>query len=362
MNILYDSHTFSEQTFGGISRYFVELINHLPPECRPHIPLIASENEYLKLLEEKKSAISLRHFPEHRKLYYFINGFADRHALRTKSYDIFHPTGYDPYFIGKTKSPVVVTVHDMIYHEGLISGKHTSEIIENMRKTTLAADRIIAISDATKRAILRFYDIDESKIDVIHHGFTPVSGNTEKLGYCPERYLLFVGQRGGYKNFATLLKAFSKIAQKDKTLNLMCTGRAFSKAENNRIAELGLSGRCHHHFIPTEDMNALYANAECFIFPSKMEGFGMPILEAFAARCPAVISETSCFPEIAGDGGIYFNPENPDELAEKIMLTINNLCFRRKKIEDGERELKRFSWSKTGNETAETYSKVLQGI
>lgn len=362
MNILYDSHTFSEQTFGGISRYFVELINHLPSECNPYISLVASENDYLKLLNKKPATISLRHFPEHRKLYYFINGFADRKALGKGAYDIFHPTGYDPYFIGKTKSPVVVTVHDMINHEGLNPGKHTAEIIENMRKTTLAADRIIAISNATKEAMLRFYDIDESKIDVIYHGFTPASGNSQKLPYCPERYILFVGHRGGYKNFETLLNAFSILSRKDSTLHLMCTGRAFSKSEHNRIAELGLTGRCHCRFIPTGEMNSLYANAQCFVFPSKMEGFGMPILESFAAKCPAIISDSSCFPEIAGEGGIYFNPENPAELAEKILTTIEDKEFRNKKILTGEKELERFSWSKTGIMTAQTYKKAIENI
>lgn len=360
MNILYDSHTFSEQTFGGISRYFVDLMNNLPDGCNPHLSLIASENDYLRSLKKRPATIPLRHFPEHRKLYYFINGFADRSALKKGAYDVFHPTGFSPYFIGRTKAPVVVTVHDMIYHEGLNPGKHTAEIIENMRLTTMAADRVIAISHATKRAILRFYDIDESKIDVIHHGFTPVAPAGKKPAYLPERYILFVGHRGGYKNFGTLLNAFSIIASKDKDLKLMCTGKKFSKNELDRISESGLSSRCICRFIPSEDMSALYANAECFVFPSKMEGFGMPILESFTTGCPAILSDTSCFPEVAGKGGIYFNPEDPDELAEKILMTINDREFREGKISDGKEELKRFSWAKTGEKTAETYLKAIQ--
>ena len=359
MNVLYDSHTFSEQTFGGISRYFVELMNNLPPEYTPLLSLKASENDYLSLLKNKPHTFSLRHFPEHRKLYYFINGFADRKALAGAGYDVFHPTGFDPYFIGRVKSPVVVTVHDMIYHHGLNPGKHTPEIMENMRKTTLAADRIIAISQATKNSILQFYDIDESKIDVIHHGFNFVKTDNKPLGYCPERYILFVGHRGGYKNFETLLQAFSLIAASDKSLHLMCTGRDFNKHEQQRIAELGLTSRCHCRFIPTRDMGALYANAQCFVFPSKMEGFGMPVLESFAADCPAILSDSSCFPEIAGKGGIYFNPEDPDDLASKILLTVNDTDFRNSKIIAGKKELSRFSWAKTGKETAETYSKTI---
>lgn len=360
MNVLYDSHTFSEQTFGGISRYFVELMNNLPDGCNPMLSLAASENSYLPLLEKRPAVISLRNFPEHRKLYYLINGFRDRRCLRKGGYDVFHPTGFDPYFIGRVKSPVVVTVHDMIYHHGLNPGKHSAEIMENMRKTTLAADRVIAISQATKESILRFYDIDSSKIDVIHHGFNFVKPGGSPLPYCPERYILFVGHRGGYKNFGILLEAFSKIAATDKSLHLMCTGRGFSKEEHTRIAELGLTSRCHCRFIPTGDMGTLYANAQCFVFPSKMEGFGMPILESFAASCPAVVSGTSCFPEVAGDGGIYFNPEDADELAVKIARTINDHEFRQGKIDAGQRELSRFSWEKTGRETAACYMKAIE--
>lgn len=359
MNVLYDSHIFSEQTFGGISRYFVELINNLPAEISPHLSLIASENAYLKFLNSKPHTFPLRHFPEHRKLYYFINGIADRLNLRKGGYDIFHPTGFNPYFIGKTKSPVVVTVHDMIYHHGLNPRKHTAEIIENMRATTLAADRIIAISEATKRSILEFYDVDESKIDVIYHGFNPDIHIAKKPAYCPRRYILYVGHRGGYKNFETLLNAFSIIAERDRSLQLMCTGRSFSKSEKARIAQLGLLSRCVCRFIPEEDMGAVYANAECFVFPSRMEGFGMPILESFAAGCPAILSDSSCFPEIAGEAGIYFNPDDADALALEIEKAISDINFRNEKIDAGKERLKLFSWKKTGIKTAETYKKTL---
>ncbi|MBD5197314.1 MAG: glycosyltransferase family 4 protein [Bacteroidales bacterium] len=360
MKVLYDSHIFSEQTFGGISRYFVELMNHLPTGVDPLLSLWASENDYLPTLKNAPRTIPLRHFPEHRKLYYFLNGIADKRALAKGGYDVFHPTGFSPYFIDRVKSPVVVTVHDMIYHHGLNPGKHTPEIIENMHKTTMAADRVIAISQATKESILKFYDIDESKIDVIYHGFTPVAtADTPRPPYLPERYILFVGHRGGYKNFETLLSAFSIIACKDKNIQLLCTGRGFNKKELSRIADLGLSSRCQCRFIPSAEMSAVYANAECFVFPSKMEGFGMPILESFAAKCPAIISNVSCLPEIGGNGAIYFNPDDAEELAETILRTINDRAFRLEKISLGEKELKRFSWDKTALQTADTYLKAI---
>lgn len=360
MRILYDSHTFSEQTFGGISRYFVELMNHLPEGCEAVLPIYASENAYLPQLKNKPHTISLRHFPEHRKLYYFINGFADRRALGKGGYDVFHPTGYDPYFIPLVKSPVVVTVHDMIYHRGLNEGKHTPEIMRNMDRTILAADRIIAISETTKRDVIRFYNIPEEKIDVVYHGFDPLAGNSDRLPYMPERYILFVGQRGGYKNFDILLEAFSMIASKERNLKVVATGRQFSSREKKRIAELGIADRCECRFIPTSDMNALYANAECFVFPSRMEGFGMPVLESFAAGAPSVLADTECFREIAGNGALFFNPDDAAQLADSIVRVISDKKLRETLRNAGKEELKRFSWDKTGLLTAETYRKAVR--
>lgn len=137
------------------------------------------------------------------------------------------------------------------------------------------------------------------------------------------------------------------------------TGRPFNGREQQRIRELGLAERCQCRFIPSEDMATVYTNAECFVFPSKMEGFGMPVLESFDARCPVILSDASCFPEVAGKGGIFFNPDDPDELSRKIAMTINDRDFRNAMVNAGEKELSRFSWKKTGRQTAETYLKAI---
>lgn len=360
MRVLYDSIVFSDQTFGGISRYFVELMNNLPDRWKYDLSLLASENAYLSLLRNPQRHIGLKHFPEHRKLYKLINGYSDRSKLRRGNYDIFHTTGFTPYYLGMAKSPVVITVHDMIYLDNHRSGNLKKEVFENVERTILTADHIIAISRNSRRELLeRFPAIPECRVSVVHHGVDIPPENPPKPAWLPERYILFVGQRGGYKNFDIFFEAFSRLAAKDDTLQLVCTGRPFSRSELEKIASHGLLGRVSSRFVKSEEMAAVYAAALCFVFPSKREGFGMPILEAFASRCPVILSDTSCFPEIAGEAGVYFNPDSIDEIEKKIASVIYDGHYRQEITARGMKALDNYSWQKTAAATAEVYDKVI---
>lgn len=360
MKVLYDSDVFSNQTFGGISRYFVELINNLPAEWTPKISLWASENEYLGLLRKPHRHIPLRHFPEHRKLYRAINGISDRRLLKKGDYDIFHTTGFNSYFLDRVKTPYVATVHDLIYLDNYRAGTLKKEIVDHIEKVTLNADHIIAISEATRRELLEAYpQIDPERVDVVYHGFAEPAPGLKAPLWLPQNYLLYVGQRGGYKNFDNFFNAFSLLARRDDSLRLLCTGRPFSRAEREKIARAGLEERVDCRFVATEELDAVYAGARAFVFPSRKEGFGMPILESFAAGCPVILSEASCLPEVAGNAGLYFNPDSPEDMAEKIGKVIYDDNFRELKIAEGRERLKGFSWEKCGRETAAVYNKTL---
>ena len=360
MKVLYDSDVFSNQTFGGISRYFVELMNNLPQEWTPELSLWASENEYLSLLNHPKRYILLRHFPEHRKLYRAINGISDRRLLKKGDYDIFHTTGFNPYFIDRVRTPYVATVHDMIYLDNYRAGTLKKEIVDGIEKVIFNADRIIAISESTRRGLLEAYpQINPDRVDVVHHGFAPPCVDLSAPTWLPRNYLLFVGQRGDYKNFDNFFKAYTILARRDETLRLLCTGRPFNRGERDMIARSGLESRIDCRFVPTDQLDAVYAGARAFIFPSRKEGFGMPILESFAAGCPVILSDASCLPEVAGNAGVYFNPDSPEDIAEKIGKVIYDNNFRDTKIAEGRERLKSFSWEKCGRETAAVYNKTL---
>lgn len=360
MKVHYDSDTFSNQTFGGISHYFVELMNHLPAGWDYSLSLAASENNYLKLLKKPVRFLRMPYMPDHRKFYHFINGIFDNRAIRRNDFDVFHTTGFNPYFLANLKRPSVATVHDMIYLRNYREGNLPRQIFESIEKVTLSVDHIIAISEATRRDLLETYpQIKPERVSVVHHGFSRISGTPARPEGLPDRYILFVGHRGGYKNFDVLLKAFPIIKKEIPDLQLVCTGRPFSRGERENIAMAGIADSVSCRFFDTTEMPGLYANASLFIFTSRTEGFGMPILEAMSAKTPVVLSRSSCFPEIAGEAGIYFDPDDPEELAGHVVKLLTDASAHALAVKKGEERLKAFSWEKTARQTAEVYQKLI---
>lgn len=357
MNIFYDSTIFSRQTIGGISHYMVELVNHLPDNVHPVLGVRASENVYLADLAKPRHHLSLRHFPEHRKIYKAINRYLDRRIMKRGDYDIIHPTDYNIEYLRYNTRPVVLTVHDLIHKR--LSGWFRKEAIDDIDRCIVNADAIIAISKATKKDIIDYYGIDAGRITVVYHGYTPVAETVSAVAPVAERYILFVGKRGGYKNFDAALEAFAIVAKRDKDLQLVCTGRPFTTGERKQIASFGLTQRVVQHMFPTSMLAPLYANAQCFIFPSKLEGFGMPVLEAFAAGTPALLSNTSCLPEIGGEGAVYFDPDNPQEIADLVTRVIDDSVMRQGLIAAGRERLRDFSWEKAAMQTASVYASLL---
>ncbi len=358
MKVLYDSQIFSRQIFGGISQYYVNLINSLPADVEGKISLRVSANHYLQFLNPPLKVPGLRHFPERAKLSALINKGGDCKALRKGDFDIFHPTEYGTYHIGLTNRPTVVTVHDMIHeYDG---GKWVrEEIREDIRKSIGHADRLIAISQSTAKDLVKIYGVDEGKIDVVYHGYESRGGEVLYPSELPEDYLLFVGQRGGYKNFEKFFEAFVRLSRHYPRLHLVCTGKPFTSGERKMIATAGLTGRVHSRFVSGREMKGLYSKAKCFVFPSYYEGFGLPILEGFSAGVPVALSDATCFPEIAGEGGAYFNPHYADSMYETIKHVLDDEEFRKKLKSESAKRLKSFSWDKTARETAAVYRKTL---
>ncbi len=363
MKVLFDNTIFSFQVFGGISHYFVQLLNHLPKEIESKLAVVASENEYLPSLNTPISYFKLRHFPDHKKIYNLINSCYERYLLKKDKYELMHPTDYyGRNILGIHRIPYVITVHDLQFIQRVRNGELSKEKGRQIREVIENASRIIAISKTTKDNLISSMEINPDKVDIVYHGFSPFTYIPDRPKWLPERYILFVGNRGDYKNFNTFFQAFEKLAEKEINLKLVCTGKKFSTEEKEMIARSGLTGRVIQKMVTQAEMPALYKYAVCFVFPSKMEGFGMPILEAFSAGCPIAMSDMSCLPEIGGSGGVYFNPEDPEEMTEVISRLIEDKNFRDESVAYGYNRLKDFSWARCGKETADVYHKALNGI
>jgi len=356
LNILYDHQIFSWQKYGGISRYYCELMKHSNDLFNYQVGGIFRINEYLKEFNLPDE------YPENVKAQFGSNSDLcdklNKHDSLTKAQncDIFVPTYYNPYFLDKIKIPFVLTVYDFI-HEifpqlNLVAHKETL-IIKKM--LIERANRIIAISENTKRDLLKFYpNTKEENVSVVYLSTSWSNISKAQAGQKQEKYILFTGARGSYKNFGPFINAVIPLLKK-YNLKLKCTGEPWSNREKEELKKLNVLDRCTSEFADEQKLQELYANALCFVFPSLYEGFGIPILEAWACDCPLVLSNTSCFPEIAKDAGVYFDPYNVQDIKKQIEKVILSESLRKELVAKGRERLKEFPWQKAAEQSAKVY-------
>lgn len=354
---------FSLQKYGGITKYFCELIKNYPNGYSFSLSLLTSNNEHLREDSYIFKKIYLPIPSKESKLKsilkdknYKLNKQYSRFCLKRNKYDLFHPTYFDPYFLEFVKKPFVITVHDMIAFKFNEVYKKEYQM-ERMRKLIENATRIISVSENTKKDIVDILNINPDKVDVIHHGFntTNRSRKANRFG----RYILYVGTRLNYKNFSSLAKSFSRIVEKDKDLKLICVGPPFLPKEYEFLKKLKIMEKVSAMGVPENELNNLYFHALAFIYPTLYEGFGMPILEAFANNCPVCLSNTSSLPEVAGEAGAYFDPTDVCSITASIEKVIYYPEFSKKLIKEGNKRLNEFSWKKCAEKTTDTYKKVV---
>lgn len=368
MKIAFDHQIFSLQNYGGISRYFYELINALGrmDEIQVSLPLTFSNNQYLMSAKPSRHKHFFRkwQFTYKKNFIYLLNHPKSIFALRGGDHQVFHPTYYDTYFLRHLKNrPFVLTVYDMI-HE-LFPGDYTRKGAMAGRKKILIenATRIIAISENTKRDILKFHPVDEDKIQVIHLGDSLSVRQTEVKFHAglPDKYILFVGLRGGYKNFAFFVESIAELFSREKDLHLLCVGGgAFTPKEFAFLDRLGVSKRTSQHSTSDEDLAEFYRQAALFVFPSLYEGFGIPVLEAFGSGCPLAVSDTSSLPEIAGDAAAFFNPTDSQSILAAVESLLNDGERRAHLKRAGLERIKLFNWESTARKTCDLYRSLAE--
>ncbi len=359
MKILYDHQIFCTQQYGGVSRYHIELTKELKKYSNVSIdiPALCSKNSYLA--EYKNSNLYILKNKWLQRIVKLINRIYTICLLFIRHYDIIHPTWYASYIHMFCKGKMIVTIHDMI-HE--IYTPYNLKDVKIKKKAIYNADAIIAISENTKRDILKFYpDIPANKIRVIYHGTNHLSKNEKiKFPNIPSQYILFVGKRDGYKNAEILIRAIANIIHKKNDIVLfMVGGGDFDNKELDLIKKLKIEKNIIQAELEDAILAYLYENAICFVYPSKYEGFGFPLLEAFENNCPVISSNSSCLPEIGGNAALYFNPDNEKELMECIESMINNQELRQKYKLLGKERANMFSWKKTAKQTYELYTELL---
>lgn len=263
----------------------------------------------------------------------------------------------------------VVTVHDLgskyLPKTHQLKQRIYLGFMQNYQLQT--ASKLIAVSEATKKDLIQQIGINPKKIAVIYEGydqklFKPVNGDLlinslNQYGLTPQNYFLFVGTVQPRKNLKRLIKAYSHLASLP---SLVIVGqKGWLSDEIYQLPErLGIEDRVKFlGYVPDEDMPALYSGAIALVYPSLFEGFGLPIIEAQACGCPVITSNVSSMPEVAGKGAILVDPYGIDDIVIGLKK-VEDRALRSKLIEEGFRNIKRFSWGKCARETL----KVLEGI
>lgn len=367
MRILFDHQIYSNQNYGGISRYFYELskgLTSLGNECQNSIYF--SENEFMKDREffSSRSFIPFQ-FKGRQKVKEHLNQLVSNKLLKKGNYDVFHPTYYDPYFLNTkpASKPFVVTFYDLIHEK--FSDRYPTllanmdEVIASRKVMLKNASKVIAISHNTKKDIIDYYGIPEERVSVTHlaSSFLP---NTLAPDSHWGDYILFVGNRLGYKNFALFLEAVQPLLLREKALKLICAGGGkFNDEEQKLIGKLGVEKQLLQ--IPVDDkrLATLYTNALFFVFPSLYEGFGLPALEAFNCNCPTILSNVSSLPEIGQDAALYVDPENHADILQKCEQFYYDPKLRDEYREKGHQQAAKFSWERVSSETLDIYQSAL---
>lgn len=263
----------------------------------------------------------------------------------------------------------ITTVHDMAYirFPETLKKRNLFRLNSGMRKTIKRADRILTVSEFSKREIMELLGIPEDRISIVPcaasekcqgSDFAAIS---EKFGI-RKPYLLFVSTIEPRKNVVRLLQAFDMLKEQEKLPHqlVLAGGTGWANEDIFRTAReiKNKTDVIFPGFVSSEEKTSLYENADCFVFPSLYEGFGIPLLEAMQCGCPVVCADTASLPEAAGDAAVYADPYDTGSIAERIWKVISDSTLRSELTERGYIRSRKFSW----DSSAEILKKICEEI
>lgn len=374
MRIGIDARLYTS-AFTGIGRYVYELIDNLLK--------IDEHNEYVLFFNKAgfdefknprahdgKSGRGVEKILVNAAHYSFSEQWRFFKILRGANLDLMHFTHFNaPVFY---RRPSVVTIHDLTL--SLYPGKKMNGWLYRVayhviiKSIVHRAKKIIAVSQNTKNDLVKILRADEKKIEVIHEGankmFHKISDDkivTDFLGKIGlgRPYILYTGVWRNHKNLVNLIKTFAILKHKYRFAGkLVITGKEdpWYPEVKQTVRDERLEGMVRFTgLVPDEDLVLLYNGAAVYVFPSFYEGFGLPALEAFACGIPLCAAKSSSLPEICGNAAVFFDPHNPDDMAEKIASVLNDKQKADELIARGHERLKEFSWERMACETLKIY-------
>ena len=363
LNIVYDHQIFSYQKYGGISRYFFEVMTRLSSSNNVSVIAPFYINKYISESTAKKIVRGVYldiNFKRSGQIVNMVNKIISPVMVGAVKPDILHETYFSNKSISNAKRKVL-TVYDMTNE--LFSDQLDPKGINTIAKRNAVkrADHIICISKNTQTDLINMFDVKPEKTSVCYLGYDLGNHSSQVSSvFHNKKYILFVGGRGGYKNFLNLLEAYAGSNQLTSDFDLIAFGGgAFSKVENDKILQLGVLGKVHQISGDDDMLEGYYLSASALIYPSLYEGFGIPLLEAMSYKCPVICSNSSSLPEVADQAAVYFDPNSTEDMQTTIenVLYDYDLCeqLRLKGLE----RITHFSWDKAAKETNDIYKSLL---
>ena len=359
---------------GNYSRYVVEGIARFAPQtqCVLYAPE-RRESRRLSLFEQACPHAQMITATGGLRSLWRVWGVTRR--LQSDGIDLFHGLSNElPLNIHRARGvKSVVTIHDLIF----LSHPHCYHFIDRkiydfkFRRACVNADRIIAVSHYTKRQIVERYGVAADKIDVVYQGCDPVFAvpvpqsrliDVARRHALPEQFLLYVGSIEERKNLLLAVEAVARLAARGERVHLVAVGRRTSYLDKieRRVAEEGIEDLFHvYHGVGYTDLPSFYRLASAFVYPSRVEGFGIPLLEAITAGVPAIGCTGSCLEEAGGPSSLYVSPDDVEAMSAAISRIMSDDALRCAMISEGLSYSRRFAAPTLAQDLMAVYQKVM---
>jgi len=296
--------------------------------------------------------------------------------LRKNPVDIYHTQYITPWFVPR-KIKIVTIIHDISFNFFPQCIKKSDLIfLKTLIPISLKrADKIIAVSEFTKKEIIDYYHIDPEKIECIYNAIADDFAGNEEISQAqkeavrkkynlPEKFMLYVGTLQPRKNIPHLIEAFARTKGKLDDAKLVIGGNKKAHNFDTRIDEIVTKYHLEHDitfpgFVDEEDKKAIFSLAQAFVFPSLYEGFGIPVLEAMSQKVPVLCSDIPSLKEIAAEGALYFDVESLDDFENTLYTATMDQEIRRELTAKGLERVSFFSWEKSARLTLALYDKMV---
>lgn len=361
MRVMFDQRIFLRQKFGGVSRYFVELIKCLPqfgvdPSIFALLHMSGMLDEVVtrglvgKRIGDQRLLVTLA-----RRL-----GVAATplYALATGQ-RIVHETYFGPTRVAPPGCKTVITVHDMINE--LFPEQFANDSGPAWKAASIArAGAIVCVSENTRRDVIALYPETADRAVTIHLGIDPARFRKQGVVSVEQPYILYVGPRYyAYKNFRSFIEAFAGSPDLRNWYRVLCVGPQFSSSEREHLSTIGIEDRVRAVQPCDDELAQLYAGAAVFVYPSRYEGFGIPPLEAMAAGCPVIALREASMPEVCGDAAYYCSDPGPDGIAEAMQKVLGDTLLAADLRSRGGKRIAHFTWRECARRHAEVYARLV---